>query len=73
MPLLRLKQAVAGAKPGDVISITVTDEHAELDFATWCERFGHALTKTEDDGAVMVFCVTVVTRSETPDPNKGVR
>ncbi|MCX7545599.1 sulfurtransferase TusA family protein [Marinicella gelatinilytica] len=42
-PLLRLKTVVNEKSVGEQVCIAVTDEHAELDFQVWCERFGHKL------------------------------
>lgn len=41
MPLMLLKQKVNELSIGSGVLISVTDPHAELDFVTWCERFGH--------------------------------
>ena len=43
VPLTLLKQALSDKQPGEWVTITVTDVHAELDFQIWCERFGHQL------------------------------
>jgi tRNA 2-thiouridine synthesizing protein A len=43
IPLMLLKKAVDESPSGSVITIDVTDEHAELDFETWCERFGYPM------------------------------
>jgi tRNA 2-thiouridine synthesizing protein A len=59
LPLMHLKKAVSGCAPGEEVVITVTDEHAELDFATWCERFGHGLQRGQVRGEVMAFTIRV--------------
>jgi tRNA 2-thiouridine synthesizing protein A len=59
LPLMHLKKAVANCVPGDWVVITVTDVHAELDFETWCERFGHELQRGQDRGEVMEFMIRV--------------
>ena len=57
MPLMLLKKAMAEIKVGEQITIAVTDEHAELDFQTWCERFGHGLERSEDQSDELWFLV----------------
>ncbi len=47
IPLMMLKKAIEALPSGAVVSIDVTDEHAELDFVTWCERFGHQLKRQD--------------------------
>ncbi|WP_223786791.1 sulfurtransferase TusA family protein [Marinicella meishanensis] len=58
-PLSMLKQAVKPLSAGAVVHITVTDPHAELDFAIWCERFGHGLEKISEASDQWVFAVVV--------------
>ncbi|MGJ8662418.1 MAG: sulfurtransferase TusA family protein [Marinicella sp.] len=58
MPLMLLKQAMADLPGGAVVSIVVTDVHAELDFEIWCERFGHLLEKTISQDKVQTFMVS---------------
>ena len=59
LPLMHLKKAVTECVAGQCVVITVTDEHAELDFETWCERFGHQLKRGQDRGEVMEFMIRV--------------
>ena len=58
MPLMLLKQAIDGLSAGDDVEISVTDQHAELDFEIWCERFGHSLEKIQEKGDVILFSIT---------------
>lgn len=58
MPLMLLKKAIMAVPEGAVVTIDVTDEHAELDFETWCERFGHLLKKISDSKGVVRFQIT---------------
>lgn len=58
MPLMLLKKAIVDLPKGTVVTIDVTDEHAELDFETWCERFGHRLEKIRVTEKVLLFSVT---------------
>ncbi len=57
-PLMLLKQAVEKVSAGDAVTIVVTDEHAELDFEIWCEKFGHQLTQVNTQPGLMTFKVT---------------
>jgi tRNA 2-thiouridine synthesizing protein A len=57
MPLMLLKKAMSEINAGEQLSIAVTDEHAELDFQTWCERFGHGLERLEDQADELWFLV----------------
>lgn len=57
MPLMLLKKAIQDSAAGAVVTIDVTDEHAELDFETWCERFGYELLKSGDCGSFQRFKV----------------
>ncbi len=57
MPLMLLKKTVNQVSAGDVIEITVTDIHAELDFEIWCEKFGYQLQILVDDGDLWRFRV----------------
>lgn len=65
LPLMLLKKAMAEINVGEQITIAVTDEHAELDFQTWCERFGHDLEKQGESGGLVNF---IVTKSPVPLP-----
>jgi tRNA 2-thiouridine synthesizing protein A len=58
MPLMLLKKAMQDIPAGESVIIDVTDEHAELDFEIWCERFGHALEKIREQQSVATFAVT---------------
>ncbi|MEZ5471566.1 MAG: sulfurtransferase TusA family protein [Marinicella sp.] len=55
MPLMLLKKALQDLPVGAVVDIDVTDEHAELDFETWCERFGHHLLRLGLESGVWRF------------------
>ncbi len=57
-PLMLLKQAFNAIEVGGQVTIEVTDVHAELDFVTWCERFGHSLELTASDESTWVFKLT---------------
>ncbi len=57
VPLMMLKQAVDQLDEGGVILIEVTDQHAELDFEIWCEKFEHTLMKLNDDSGKLRFKV----------------
>ena len=57
MPLMLLKKTVNQVSAGDVIEITVTDIHAELDFEIWCEKFGHELIKLDEHSDRIKFSV----------------
>ncbi len=58
MPLMLLKQKLATLPAGAQVHIAVTDEHAELDFVTWCERFGHQLELLSSESGLWHFSVT---------------
>ena len=57
VPLMLLKKAVDKVSVGEVVEITVTDIHAELDFEIWCEKFGYQLQILVDDGDLWRFRV----------------
>ncbi len=57
MPLMILKKAVDQVSVGDMVEITVTDIHAELDFEIWCEKFGHELIKLDEHTAGIKYSV----------------
>ena len=63
LPLMLLKKAMAEINVGEQIAIAVTDEHAELDFQTWCERFGHGLERLEDQKNKLWFLLVKGTRT----------
>ena len=58
VPLMMLKTTMADLPSGAVVTIEVTDEHAELDFEIWCERFGHTLHKRSAANGVMCFQIS---------------
>ncbi len=60
MPLMLLKKTLQDLPAGVVVTIDVTDEHAELDFETWCERFGHELQCLNQEQGVWRFQITKV-------------
>ena len=63
LPLMLLKKAMAEINVGEQITIAVTDEHAELDFQTWCERFGPGLERLEDQKKKLWFLLVKGTRT----------
>lgn len=58
MPLMLLKQTMRDLTAGKAVIIDVTDEHAELDFEIWCERFGHQLQCVVLEPSVWRFQIT---------------
>jgi|GEM_PF-676876 len=57
VPLMLLKQAIDQLSVGDCVEIKVTDQHAELDFEIWCERFEHSLEKLDNNNGIIRFLV----------------
>lgn len=58
VPLMMLRNAMKELPSGAEVIIEVTDIHAELDFMTWCERFGHQLKLLSSTAESQSFLVT---------------
>lgn len=59
LPLLRLKQALAGMSSGEMIEVLATDPAARLDFCVFLEQVGHHLLESGQDpkGDVLRFLI----------------
>lgn len=58
IPLMLLKKAMEDLPIGALVTIDVTDEHAELDFETWCDRFGHQMEAIDVHSNTFQFQIT---------------
>jgi tRNA 2-thiouridine synthesizing protein A len=47
-PLLLAKQGISALLPAQVLYLTATDPHTDLDLEVWCVRFGHSIIHTEE-------------------------
>ncbi len=57
MPILSLAKAFNDLQPGQVISITATDQGAKRDIPAWTEKTGNKLLDMTEENGVMTFYV----------------
>ncbi len=57
MPILSLAKAFKDLQPGQVISITATDQGAKRDIPAWTEKTGNQLLDMTEENGVMTFYV----------------
>jgi tRNA 2-thiouridine synthesizing protein A len=55
LPVLRTRKALAGLRPGDVLTVACTDPLAGIDIPNLLQQTGDALEGTEHDARVMSF------------------
>ncbi|MCF6287921.1 MAG: sulfurtransferase TusA family protein [Proteobacteria bacterium] len=58
-PLLLVKQASMQINAGKVLLLEATDSHTGLDLEVWCQRFGHAIIKTQQDHDIYRFWLRI--------------
>ncbi|ABD55316.1 sulfurtransferase TusA family protein [Jannaschia sp. CCS1] len=58
LPVLRLRKALAQAKPGDILRLIATDPAAQIDVPHFCTEQGHTFLGTAPmDGNTTVYRV----------------
>jgi tRNA 2-thiouridine synthesizing protein A len=57
MPLVRTRQALMVIEPGATICVLATDPASKSDFENFCEATGHALLRSERDGAIFIYLI----------------
>lgn len=57
LPVLRTARAIAGLKPGDMLTVEATDPLAGVDIPHFCRQKGHDLVSRSTDGAVLRFTI----------------
>jgi tRNA 2-thiouridine synthesizing protein A len=57
LPALRVKKALAGLKPGDLIVAECTDPLAAIDIPNLLRQTGDALEGQEESGGVLTFTI----------------
>ena len=57
MPIVKLKKAIDGLQPGQILKMEATDPGSMPDVKAWSERTGHPLLSAEQQGKVFVFFV----------------
>ncbi len=57
VPIVETNRAIKTLQAGDVLEVIATDIGARMDIPAWCQRTGHALIKTEDQGGSIYFYI----------------
>jgi TusA-related sulfurtransferase len=57
MPIVKLKKAIDGLQPGQILKMEATDPGSIPDVKAWSERTGHPVLSAEQQGKVFVFYV----------------
>lgn len=57
MPLLKAKQALNKAAPGDHVKVLATDAGSERDFQVFCQQSGHTLEQSEEENGVFTYII----------------
>lgn len=57
MPVLALAKAIKAMQPGQILSISATDQGARRDIPAWAEKTGNRLLQMTEEHGVMAFYV----------------
>ncbi|MDH5561750.1 MAG: sulfurtransferase TusA family protein [Deltaproteobacteria bacterium] len=57
LPVLKTKQAIGKLTPGQVLKMTSTDPGSNKDMASWSNRTGNPILKTEVVGNEHIFYI----------------
>ena len=55
MPIVKLKDALMGIKPGQVLKMTATDPGSRTDVPAFCRRTGHELLMAGEEGGKFAY------------------
>lgn len=67
LPVLRLRKALASAKPGDTFRLIATDPVAQVDVPHFCAEQGHIYLGSEDAKDATAFTVRKGTDAASTD------
>lgn len=57
VPMVETNRAIKTIEPGQVLELISTDVGSRMDIPAWCQRTGHELLRTEDDGKIFRYYV----------------
>jgi TusA-related sulfurtransferase len=57
MPVLTLAKAIKQLQPGQILSISATDQGARRDIPAWAEKTGHRLLQMTEEQGVLTFYI----------------
>jgi TusA-related sulfurtransferase len=57
MPVLTLTKAIKELRPGQILSISATDQGARRDIPAWAVKSGNRLLQVTEDQGVLTFYV----------------
>ena len=57
LPILKTKQQLNKMQGGEMVTVLVTDPHAEIDFKAYLARVNHELIHFCVEGDVYIFCI----------------
>ncbi len=57
MPLLKTKKFISKVQPGEILEVLGTDPGSKNDLPGWCERSGHELLSSTDEGGHFRFLI----------------
>ncbi len=61
LPLLRLKQLLQKANPGEIIQMLATDPAAHLDIGVFIDKSNHEMLLFERDDDIQYFYIKIAT------------
>lgn len=57
LPILKVKKAIGGLKPGDTLEVLATDPGAVQDFEAFSRATGHTLVESKQEAGVFRFLI----------------
>jgi len=56
-PIVETNRAIKAMQPGEVLELISTDIGSRMDIPAWCDRTGHELLHTEEEGKTLRYYV----------------
>lgn len=57
LPLLKLKKALAGMAPGEIIRVIATDPASRIDFGVFSEQSGNPILHHYEEAGVLYYLI----------------
>jgi TusA-related sulfurtransferase len=57
MPIVKIREAIAALRPGQLCEMLADDPAAEADMKAWSQRSGHALLRVSREAGIFRFLV----------------
>jgi tRNA 2-thiouridine synthesizing protein A len=57
MPVLKTKKSLDGIESGQILEVQATDKGSVSDISALCNRLGHELIESKEEGGVFTFLI----------------